>query len=113
MKLSGIGPSAHLASVGISPVYANLPVGDNLQDHVAMGGVVFLIDKPYSIIEDRFLNLPTMLNYTVHGGTPLSLFGGVEALAWVNSKYANASDDWPDIQFHFAAGSDVSDGILD
>ena len=87
-------------------------MGDNLQDHVAVGGMVFLIDQPYSILEDRFLNFPVLLNYTAYGGTPLSLFGGVEALAWVNSKYANSSDDWPDIQFHFAAGSDISDGNL-
>ena len=40
----------------------------------------------------------------------MSILGGVEGLAWVNTKYANASDDWPDIQYHFAGASDVSDG---
>lgn len=54
--------------------------------------------------------MPTLLNYTAFGGTPLSLFGGVEALAWVKTKFADAADDWPDIQLHFAPGSDVSDG---
>lgn len=42
--------------------------------------------------------------------TPYAMMGGVEGLAWVNTKYANASDDWPDVQYHFASGSDVSDG---
>lgn len=45
LMLSGIGPSAHLSDRGISPVHADLPVGDNLQDHVAVGGLIFLIGK--------------------------------------------------------------------
>lgn len=75
-----------------------------------MGGNVFLIDQPVSLLQDRFLNLPTLLNYSAYGGGPLSLFGGVEALAFINTKYADPNDDWPDVQFHFAPGSDVSDG---
>lgn len=39
--LSGIGPKEHLTSLGISTV-ADLPVGDNLQDHVTTG-VQFVI----------------------------------------------------------------------
>ena len=34
LMLSGIGPSGHLRSVGISPL-VDLPVGQNLHDHVA------------------------------------------------------------------------------
>lgn len=36
--------------------------------------------------------------------------GGVEGLAFVNTKYANVSDDFPDIEFHFVSGSTNSDG---
>ena len=35
LMLSGIGPRAHLKDIGI-PVVADLPVGDNLQDHTIM-----------------------------------------------------------------------------
>ncbi len=38
LMLSGIGPAAHLAAIGIKPL-ADLPVGKNLQDHLAV--VVF------------------------------------------------------------------------
>jgi choline dehydrogenase-like flavoprotein len=42
--LSGVGPADHLKTLGI-PLMADLPVGDNLQDHIALGGMVFTIDK--------------------------------------------------------------------
>lgn len=41
---------------------------------------------------------------------PLTVLGGVEGLAFVNTKYANSSDDFPDIEFHFCSGSTSSDG---
>lgn len=44
LMLSGVGPAEHLNSLKI-PVIADLPVGDNLQDHISLGGMVFTIDK--------------------------------------------------------------------
>lgn len=41
LMLSGIGPADHLQSLGI-PVVTDLKVGDNLQDHVGIGGMTFL-----------------------------------------------------------------------
>lgn len=51
--LSGIGPADHLQKMGIN-VLQDLRVGDNLQDHVGMTGLTFLIDKPVSIVQNRF-----------------------------------------------------------
>lgn len=53
LMLSGIGPAEHLQKIGIN-VVQNLRVGDNLQDHVGMTGLTFLIDKPVSIVQNRF-----------------------------------------------------------
>ena len=41
---------------------------------------------------------------------PFTVFGGVEGLAFVKTKFANASEDWPDIEFHIVSGSQASDG---
>jgi glucose dehydrogenase (acceptor) len=49
LMLSGVGPADHLKTLGI-PLMADLKVGDNLQDHIALGGMVFTIDKVSSVI---------------------------------------------------------------
>ena len=41
---------------------------------------------------------------------PLTVLGGVEGLSFVQTKHANHSLDWPDIEFHFISGSTSSDG---
>lgn len=35
----------------------------------------------------------------------MTSLGGLEGIAFVNTKYANTSIDWPDIQFHLAPAS--------
>jgi len=44
---SGLGPAEHLRSLGI-PVLRDLKVGYNLQDHISVAAVTFLIDKQAS-----------------------------------------------------------------
>lgn len=109
LMLSGIGPKDHLHSLGI-PVLQDLPVGHNLQDHIGTGGIVFLIDQKVSLVQTRYENLPSVLKYAMFGSGPLTVLGGVEGLAFVKTKFANQTDDWPDIEFHFISGSPASDG---
>ena len=109
LMLSGIGPADHLESLGID-VIANLSVGDNLQDHVSNGGMVFLVDQPVSFLSKRVFNVPSLIKYGMNRETPLSTLGGVEGVGFVKTKYADTDDDWPDIQFHFVGASPVSDG---
>jgi choline dehydrogenase-like flavoprotein len=58
LMLSGIGPAAHLAALGISPL-VDLPVGSNLQDHPGVG-LVFatdaetVLDRPTDADWERF-----------------------------------------------------------
>lgn len=109
LMLSGIGPRAELAKHKI-PVIKDLHVGENMQDHIGLGGLTFLVNQPVSIVENRFHSMSTVLQYAVFGQGPLTILGGVEGLAYVNTKYTNASDDYPDIEFHFVSGSTNSDG---
>lgn len=106
LMLSGVGPKNHLSEFNI-PTLKDLPVGENLQDHVGMGGLTFLIDKPVSIVQDRFQAFPMTMQYVVNEKGPMTTLGGVEGLAFVNTHLANRS--WPDIQFHMAPASINSD----
>ncbi|KAI5635483.1 GMC oxidoreductase domain-containing protein [Phthorimaea operculella] len=109
LMLSGIGPAEELTKHRI-PVIQNLKVGHNLQDHIGLGGLAFMVNKPISIVEHRLHTVSTLMEYAVMGEGPLTIMGGVEGLAFVNTKYVNASDDFPDIEFHFISGSTNSDG---
>lgn len=110
MMLSGIGPADELQRVGI-PLVQHLPgVGQNLQDHIAVGGIAFLIDYPISIVMKRMVNINTALRYAITEDGPLTSSVGLEAVAFINTKYANASDDWPDISFMMTSASVMSDG---
>ncbi|OWR55003.1 hypothetical protein KGM_207052 [Danaus plexippus plexippus] len=109
LLLSGIGPADELAKHRI-PLIQNLQVGKNLQDHIGLGGLAFMINKPISIVENRLHTVSTLMEYAVLGEGPLTIMGGVEGLAFVNTKYVNASDDFPDIEFHFISGATNSDG---
>lgn len=109
LMLSGIGPADELIKHRI-PVIQNLKVGSNLQDHIGLGGLAFMVNKEISIVEQRLYTVGTLMEYAVLGEGPLTIMGGVEGLAFVNTKYANASEDFPDIEFHFISGSTNSDG---
>lgn len=78
LMLSGIGPAQHLNDIGI-PVIQDLPgVGMNLQDHVGIGGITFLVDKPITIIQDRFQPTAITTQYVLNERGPMTSLGGLE-----------------------------------
>lgn len=108
LMLSGVGPARHLAELGVA-VRADLPVGEHLQDHIGIGGLAFVVDGPVSYTKRRYQTFAVALEYIMRERGPLTSLGGVEGLAFVNSRYADSQRDWPDVQFHFAPSSIVSD----
>lgn len=108
LMLSGVGPREHLESFKI-PVLSDLKVGHNLQDHVGLGGLTFIIDEPISFTRQRYQNLQVFNEYLLHERGPLTCLG-VEGLAFVNTKHAPSDGLYPDMQFHFAGASVNSDG---
>ena len=95
--LSGIGPADHLNEVGI-PVIQDLPgVGQNLQDHVAMGGLNYLIDAPpgrsndkeFSFVLPKMMTMQTMMEFVNNRSGPLYFLPACEAMAFVNTKFVN------------------------
>nr|CAH7724676.1 unnamed protein product [Callosobruchus chinensis] len=108
LMLSGVGPKEHLESFGI-PVLSDLKVGHNLQDHIGLGGLTFIVDDPITFTKKRYQTMQVAMEYILKERGPMTSLGGVEGLAFVNTKYAPKSGLWPDIQFHFAPSSVNSD----
>ncbi|CAL7944272.1 unnamed protein product [Xylocopa violacea] len=110
LMLSGVGPKQHLQEMGIPVIHDSPGVGQNLQDHIAVGGLSFLIDYPISIVINRMVNLNSALRYAITEDGPLTSSIGLEAVGFISTKYANQSDDWPDIEFMLTSTSTSSDG---
>lgn len=109
LMLSGIGPKADLEKVGIPVIHDSPGVGRNLQDHIAIGGLTFPIDYKISVNFGRLFNANSALKYAITENGPLTSSVGLEVTSFINTKYANHSDDWPDMNLFFTSGSTPSD----
>ncbi|XP_055678441.1 glucose dehydrogenase [FAD, quinone]-like [Lutzomyia longipalpis] len=115
LMLSGIGPAHHLMHHGIHVIYDSPGVGENLQDHVAMGGGTYLIHNPIShdslsFVIPKLITVDAIKEFTYKHDGPLYAMPACEVMAFINSKYQDPHEDWPDIQLFMAAYSDNSDG---
>lgn len=111
LMLSGVGPKKHLTQLGI-PVIQNLKVGYNLMDHIAMGGLTFRINKPYSITTNKMLQAESLSEYFNHHRGPLTIPGGCEVILFADLKNLNDTDGYPDMELLVEAGSIASDPVL-
>jgi choline dehydrogenase-like flavoprotein len=91
LMLSGVGPSEALAPLGME-TFHELPVGQNLQDHVMLN-FVCLTDKG-SLISS--ITPEAMEQYETEGRGPVTSNGG-EGGAFVRTRDGL---DAPDVQFH-------------
>ncbi|XP_037916929.1 glucose dehydrogenase [FAD, quinone]-like [Hermetia illucens] len=90
LMLSGIGSRKHLESYGI-PVISDLPVGENLKDHVAVT-LVFKIETHLNNPKD------TLYDYLIHRSGYLAGVNVLDAAGFVDVN--NESGLYPTIQIH-------------
>ncbi|XP_049840528.1 glucose dehydrogenase [FAD, quinone]-like [Schistocerca gregaria] len=109
LVLSGVGPKEHLDETGTSPVVADLRVGDSLQDHIAPGGLLCLVDFPVSLVVPRQLNTENIFDFLLRNEGPLMTTGMAETLAFVNTKYSNDTS-YPEVALYLSAVPETVDG---
>ncbi|KAL1461057.1 hypothetical protein WDU94_012989 [Cyamophila willieti] len=107
LMLSGIGPRDHLEELKI-PVIEDLKVGHNLQDHVSMAGLVFLVNSSDTIVEKEFQRPRYMLDYLLRREGPYTSPGGAETMALVASKFEKDKTR-PDIELVMGPGALTGD----
>ena len=100
LMLSGVGPADDLKKLHI-PVVTDLPVGQNLRDHVSHLGLPLTISKPGSY---NILNFDEhdVFDYAKTRSGKLSA-GSTHGTALLKSKYAK--DDIPDIHLFLIASN--------
>ncbi|XP_003427944.1 glucose dehydrogenase [FAD, quinone]-like [Nasonia vitripennis] len=113
LMLSGIGPSEHLKEMKID-VVQDAPVGENLMDHIAYGGLVFLVDQPVGIVTEDMVNFakPYLTDYLIRKTGPFTIPGGCEALAFIDVDKPTKLDVFPNIELLFIGASIVSDSVI-
>lgn len=94
LMLSGIGPRNHLDRFGI-PTVADLPVGQNLQDHVIVA--YFLKLKPQMQRESDVVDQYKQYLQTRSG--ILSRNGGTHLTLFLNTEQEDSK--FPNLQFHY------------
>ena len=104
LLLSGIGPSAHLKEAGI-PLVKDLPVGQNLQDHIMVPKGYHTDLPPTSSLSFTKTFIETWQNiahYLFLGGGPLSVTP-VETHGFVQSGLQDEEDERPDLHIYILA----------
>ncbi|XP_018580306.1 glucose dehydrogenase [FAD, quinone]-like isoform X2 [Anoplophora glabripennis] len=108
LMLSGVGPRDVLGKAKIK-IIQDLKVGYNLQDHMAMSTLTFLVNESVTVSDRQMQNPVHIYNYLVRGKGPYTIPGGAEALAFIKTKYSTSSDDYPDIELVLGAGALTGD----
>ncbi|EFN84163.1 Glucose dehydrogenase [acceptor] [Harpegnathos saltator] len=113
LMLSGIGPAEHLAELGID-IVKDAPVGENLMDHIGFGGLVFTVNSTTGIQIADIINpmYSFITDFLMRRSGPVTIPGGCEALAFLDTKHPKKLDGSSDIELIFIGGSYKGDPFL-
>lgn len=102
LLLSGVGPKDQLVHFGIH-VIQDLRVGENLQDHVTLSGVIIALNKTATTANDD-QRLHDVQKYEHSRKGPLSSTGPLQVGVFTVTEYSEHKDV-PDIQYSFDAAT--------
>ncbi|GAB1864823.1 Glucose dehydrogenase [acceptor] [Camponotus japonicus] len=121
LMLSGIGPKDHLEEMNIPVVHHAPGVGQNLQDHVGMAGITYIVEPPHKMTRSernrftrnlsRIGNLESIQELIQNSSGPLYSHMISGGMAFIKTKYADKMIDYPDVQLFFSGASDYGSSI--
>lgn len=115
LMLSGVGPRKELEEHDIEVIHDSPGVGQNLQDHVGTGGLVYLITNPNKTgpLSENMLESvgkASIENFLFNNSGILMSLPICEVMGFITTKYSPPNSTRPEIQLFLAAETDVSDG---
>ncbi|XP_063972305.1 glucose dehydrogenase [FAD, quinone]-like isoform X2 [Diachasmimorpha longicaudata] len=96
LMLSGIGPRNHLEELKINVIH-DLPVGENLTDHVLTGIDLVTLNATLSVSMTELLKPTSALRYFLSGEGPWTSTG-LEVVGTLHTKSINNLNNNPDVQ---------------
>ncbi|CAL1288541.1 unnamed protein product [Larinioides sclopetarius] len=99
LMLSGIGPKEHLQEFGI-PVVADLPVGNNFQDHCGTL-TPYELDPEIPTTTEKIQNPQNIIEYIDSRTGPLASASFLSIMAFLKAQLVSPSVDYPDHEIYF------------
>ncbi|XP_058821936.1 glucose dehydrogenase [FAD, quinone]-like [Topomyia yanbarensis] len=115
LMLSGVGPKEDLQAHGIEVIHDSPGVGKNLQDHVATGGITFIIQNPnntgpLSITLLSSVSASSVRDFAFNNSGIFMNMPSCQVMGFINTKYQPVNSTRPDIQIFMSAQSELADG---
>jgi choline dehydrogenase-like flavoprotein len=109
LQMSGVGPAAVLQAAGVEQV-AELPVGENLQDHILVPIVFEAINGTTTMSEANALTTDQQVEYRLLDGGGFLSSSGVDLMAfWLTEEGKKQGYKFNDAQIHALQGQPLNE----